>query len=141
MSLDTVIRKIFQDYNTIAVVGMSRSTDKPARRVPAFLLTKGYNIIPVNPFVEKIVGRKSYPNLEDIPEKIDIVEVFRPSEEALSVVKDAVKRKKLKDDIAVVWLQEGIRNEEARQLAEEAGIIFIQDRCMYKDYITFAAEK
>jgi predicted CoA-binding protein len=102
--------------------------------VPAYLLSKGYDIIPVNPYVDKIVGRKSYPNLKDIQEKIDIIEVFRPSDRVLDVVKEALVRKEERGDIAVIWLQEGIQNEEARKLAEEAGIVFVQDRCMYKEF-------
>jgi predicted CoA-binding protein len=128
------IRKIFEDYRTIAVYGMSKNPEKPAHSVPAYLSSKGYTIIPINPGADKIIGQKSYPNLNDVQEKIDVLEVFRPSDQALDVVKEAVARRRQKGDIAVIWLQEGIQNEEARKVALEAGIIFIQDKCMLKEF-------
>jgi predicted CoA-binding protein len=134
MITDERIREVYQKYRTIAVYGMSENPKKPAHSVPSYLLSKGYNIIPVNPYADEIVGRKSYPNLKDIEEKIDIVEVFRPSDQVVDVVKEALVRKKERGDIAVIWLQEGIQNEEARRLAEEAGIVFVQDRCMRKEF-------
>lgn len=134
MTTDELIREILGKYRTVAVYGMSQNPGKPAHSVPAYLLSKGYDIIPVNPYVDKIVGRKSYPNLKDIQEKIDIIEVFRPSDRVLDVVKEALVRKEERGDIAVIWLQEGIQNEEARKLAEEVGIVFVQDRCMYKEF-------
>lgn len=134
MKNDNLIREIFEKYRTIAVYGMSRFELKPAHRVPAYLLSKGYNILPINPFADQILGRKSYPDFKEIPENIEIVEVFRPSYYVFEVVKDALSRKKAKGDIDVIWLQEGIQNEVARKLAEESGITFVQDRCMVKEY-------
>ena len=96
--------------------------------------SKGYAIIPVNPSADMILNRRCYHSLKEVDEHIDIIEVFRPSEEALSIVQEAIERKKEQGDIAVIWLQEGIRNEEAKMLAEKNGIIFIQDRCMFKEY-------
>ncbi len=134
MVTDKLLQEIFAKYHTIAVYGMSRTPGKPARYVPAFLISKGYHIIPVNPHAEEILGRKSYPSLAEIPGDIDILAVFRPSEEAPKVVQEALERKKARGDIAVIWLQEGIVSEEAQKLAEDAGIIFIQDRCMRKEF-------
>ena len=134
MTKDELIREIFQRYRNVAVYGMSRDPGEPAHSVPAYLLSKGYNVIPVNPYADEIIGRKSYPDLKEIEERIDIVEVFRPSADVVDVVKQALARKKERGDIAVIWLQEGIENEEARELAEEMGIVFIQDRCMYKEF-------
>jgi predicted CoA-binding protein len=134
MTTDELIREVLQKYRTVAVYGMSQNPEKPAHSVPAYLLSKGYNIIPVNPYADKIVGRKSYPNLKRIQEKIDIIEVFRPSADVVDVVKEALVRKEERGDIAVIWLQEGIQNEEARKLAEEVGIVFVQNRCMYKEF-------
>jgi len=137
---DDLIRGVFTRYKTIAVYGISRSPEKAAHHVPAFLLSKDYNIIPVNPNADEILGQKCYSNLMTVPERIDIVEVFRPSAETLDVVRESLLRKEERGDIEVIWLQEGIRNEEARKLAEEAGITFVQDRCMYKEYIRLFRE-
>jgi hypothetical protein len=128
------IRDVFEKYHTIAVYGMSKNPAKVAYQVPAFLLSKKYNIIPVNPGADMILNRPCYHTLKEVEEHIDIVEVFRPSEEALSVVHEAVERKKEKGDVAIIWLQEGIQNEKAKTLAEINGIIFIQDRCMFQEY-------
>jgi predicted CoA-binding protein len=134
MDTNELIRDIFTKHHTIAVYGMSKNPEKAAHRVPAFLLSKGYAIIPVNPSADMILNRRCYHGLKEVEEHIDIIEVFRPSEEALSIVQEAVERKKEKGDIAVMWLQEGIQSEEAKMLAEKNGIIFIQDRCMFKEY-------
>jgi uncharacterized protein len=133
MDTNELIRDIFTKHHTIAVYGMSKNPEKAAHRVPAFLLSKGYAIIPVNPSADMILNRRCYHNLKEVEEYIDIIEVFRPSEETLSIVQEAVERKKEKGDIAVMWLQEGIQSEEAKMLAEKNGIIFIQDRCMFKE--------
>ena len=109
---------------------MSANPEKPARRVPAFLIARGYEVIPVNPHHEQILGRKSYSTLAEVPGPIDVVEVFRPSEEIPRVVEQILKR----EDVRVVWLQEGIRNDEAVRPLVERGITVIQDRCMYKEY-------
>jgi len=129
------IKEIFDNYKTIAVYGMSSNESKAAHYVPAFLLSKGYNIKPINPIADEIAGQKVYRNIMDIPDKIDILNVFRPSKDALGVVEEAVKRKKEKGDIDLIWLQEGIINYDAEALAKENGIEFIQDRCMYKEYL------
>jgi uncharacterized protein len=132
ISKDT-LRQIFEK-KTIAVCGMSRDPGKAAHYVPAYLLDKGYEIIPINPYTDAILGRPSYATVHDVPETIDILEVFRPSDQALEVVKQAVARREKKGDVAVIWLQAGISNETARELAERAGIIFVQDRCMMTDF-------
>ncbi|MCH7761845.1 CoA-binding protein [candidate division TA06 bacterium] len=105
MITDNLIREIFEKYRTIAVYGMSRFEHKPSHRVPAYLLSKGFKIIPVNPFTNQILGRKSYPNLKDIEDKIDILEGFRPSDQVLGIVQEDLERKKERGDIAVIWLQ------------------------------------
>ncbi len=137
---DDLIRKILTEYRTIAVVGMSNNPEKPARRVPAFFIARKYNVIPVNPFHEKILGRKSYPSLLEIPEEIDIVDVFRPSREIPRVVEQVLKRLEDRGDVKVLWLQEGIRHDEAAKKAEEEGLVVIQDRCIYKEYIRLFGE-
>lgn len=129
------IKEIFDTYQAIAVYGMSTNPSKAAHTVPEYLHKQGYNVIPINPGADKILGLKAYKKLEDVPEPIDILNVFRPSEQALGVVQEAVERKKAKGDIYLIWLQEGIINEKAKELAEENGIAFIQDKCMYKEYM------
>jgi predicted CoA-binding protein len=134
MDTDQFIRKAFETYRTIGVYGMSKNPEKPAHYVPAFLLSKGYIIIPVNPYADQIIGRRCYPHLRDVQEDIDILQVFRPSERVPAVMREAVARKKEREDISVVWLQEGIQHTEAQRIAGEAGIVCIQDRCMQKEF-------
>jgi len=129
---DEEIKKILSESKVVAVVGASRTSGKPAHYVPAYLKTKGYKIIPVNPFADEILGEKTYKSLKDIPKdiKIDIVDVFRPSEDVINVVKDAIDR----GDINLIWLQEGIYNKEAVELAKQHGIRVIWNRCMMKSH-------
>ena len=134
MATVELLRNIFERYKTIAVYGMSRDPGKAAQWVPSFLHSKGYNVIPINPYADKIIGRKAYHRLEEVQEHIEVLEVFRPSGQVVGVVKEAVKRKKEKGDIYVIWLQSGIRSDEARELAEGADIVFVEDRCMYVEF-------
>lgn len=125
------IKEILEKSKVIAVVGASRTEGKPANYVPAYLKSKGYKIIPVNPFAEEILGEKSYKSLLDIPKdiKIDIVDVFRPSEEVKTVVEEAIKR-----GVKIVWLQLGIYNKEAVELAKKNNIEIIWNRCMMETH-------
>jgi predicted CoA-binding protein len=122
--------KKFYDLKNIAVVGMSKNEDKAAHYVPKYLIGLGYNVIPVNPTASEIHGRKSYPAVTSVPEKIDIVDIFRPSEDVPAVVLDALK----KDGIKVIWMQEGIYNEEAERMARERGIEVVYNRCMLAEH-------
>ena len=128
------IRSILVTNRRVAVYGMSKNPEKAAHRVPLFLISQGFDVIPVNPGTEMILDRKCYPTLLTVEGRIDLVNVFRPSEEALEVVQESLKRKQALGDVAVIWLQEGIINEEAKNLAEENDIQFVQDRCMLKEY-------
>lgn len=119
------IKEILQKSRTIAVVGCSRDPEKDAYKVPKYLKEHGYKIIPVNPFAEEILGEKVYKTLSGIKEPIDIVDIFRPSEECLDIVKEAIKM-----NLKVIWMQLGIKNEEAAKLAEKKGIKVIMDRCI-----------
>jgi uncharacterized protein len=119
------IRKILELKN-IAVVGMSNTTGKPANFVPKYLIQHGYNVIPVNPTTSEVLGRKSYPKVSDVPEQIDIVDVFRRSEDIPPVVDDVIKKKGIK----VIWMQSGIYNEEAERKAKENGMDVVYNRCM-----------
>lgn len=111
------LREILQ-YETIAVVGCSTTPGKDAHDVPNYLLEHGYDVIPVNPFAEEIFGRPAYDSLSDVDQHVDIVDVFRPSEEVAGIVDDVLAR----DDVQVIWLQLGIRDADAIRRAEEAGL-------------------
>jgi predicted CoA-binding protein len=119
------IRKILEQKN-IAVVGMSKNEGKPAHFVPKYLIEHGYNVIPVNPTITEVLGRKSYPSIADIPDDVDVVDVFRRSEDVPPVVNDAINKKGIK----VIWMQSGIYNEEAERKAKEKGIDVVFNRCM-----------
>ena len=119
------IRKILELRN-IAVVGMSNTEGKPANFVPKYLIENGYNVIPVNPTTSEVLGRKSYASISDVPEQVDIVDVFRRSEDVPIVVEDAINKKEVK----VIWMQSGIYNEEAERRAKENGIDVVFNRCM-----------
>lgn len=122
---DEEIKK-FYTLKNIAVVGMSKNEDKAAHYVPKYLIDHGYNVIPVNPTATEILGRKSYPTVSSIPDKIDIVDIFRRSEDVPSVVQDAIN----KDGIKVIWMQEGIYSKEAEEVAKEKSISTVYNRCM-----------
>jgi uncharacterized protein len=117
--------EILARYNTIAVVGLSRDPRKSAHSVPREIQAAGFRIIPVNPYAVTLLGEKVYRTLADIPERIDVVEVFRPSEEAPEVARQAVAV-----GAKALWLQLGIRSPEARKIAEEAGLAYVEDVCM-----------
>ena len=110
----------------IAVVGCSSTPGKAANEVPNHLLEHGYEVIPVNPFVEEIFGRIAYDSLADVAGRVDLVDVFRPSDEVAGIVDEALAR----DDVRGVWLQLGITDSEAGDRVEAAGRAFVQDRCI-----------
>ena len=125
MSKDEVMRRILDESRTIAVVGASHDPTRAGHYIPEYLQRQGYRIIPVNPNLDEVLGEKCYASLAEIPETVDCVEVFRRPEYTPDVVRQAI-------DIGAksVWLQLGIVNDEARRLAEEAGLDFVQDECM-----------
>ncbi|HSF27764.1 MAG TPA: CoA-binding protein [Nitrosopumilaceae archaeon] len=125
---DEQIRK-FYSLKNIAVVGMSKNPEKAAHYVPKYLADKGYNIIPVNPTTDEILDRKCYHEINEVNELIDIVDVFRPSDQVMPIVEEAIKKKP-----KVIWLQEGIHNKEAEELARNAGIEVVFNRCMLAEH-------
>lgn len=131
------IFKILSESKSIAVIGMSAEPTKPSNRVPKYLIEQGYKVIPVNPTRDEVMGIKSYKSLLDIPDEIDAVDVFRRPEQVLEVVKDAIERKRQRGDVKAIWLQEGIVNDEAKKMAEENGILFVQDKCMFKEHLRY----
>lgn len=128
---DHLLEEVLRKYRTVAVVGLSPKEDRPSYRVARYLKENGYRIIPVNPSFDEILGEKAYSSLMEIPAEIDIevVEVFRKPEEVPPIAQQAVER-----GARVLWLQEGIVNEEAASKAREAGLTVVQDRCMLKEH-------
>ena len=118
-------REILEDSVTIAVVGASRHEEKSAYAVPLQLMLHGWRVIPVNPYATTIWGERCYPRLDQVPESIDLVNVFRPSDQAADVVAQAVDIR-----VRAVWLQQGIVSAEGRRLAEAAGIDYVEDQCI-----------
>ncbi|MER5702350.1 CoA-binding protein [Micromonospora sp. NPDC002296] len=118
-------QQILADSAVIAVVGASRDPSKAAHRVPAQMQRHGWRIIPVNPTVDELFGERAYASLADIPHPVDLVDVFRPARDAVGVVREAVAI-----GAPAVWLQLGIVSPEARRIAEEAGIDYVEDRCL-----------
>ncbi len=122
------------NLKNVAVVGCSRNESKDAHRIPKYLKEHGYRIIPINPFSEEILGEKCYPSLLELPEDlkrtVDIVNIFRPSNDVPPIVNQAVKLKEEFGAPKVIWMQLGIVNEEAAKKARDAGIDVVMDRCM-----------
>jgi len=127
-SSDEQIRDILS-LNKVVVVGMSKNSSKAAHYVPKYLSDNGYDITPVNPTADQILGKKCYSSISEIDEEIDIVDIFRPSDHVLPVIQEAIKKKP-----KVIWLQEGIHNSEAEDLAKKAGIQVIFNRCMLAEH-------
>ena len=127
---DNEIRKMY-NFKNIAVVGMSRDPVKPAHFVPKYMIERGYNIIPVNPSANEILGKRTYAKVSDIKPQVDIIDVFRPSEDVYSVVEDSVK----KPSVKVIWLQEGIHNAEAEKMALDNKINVVFNRCIMAEHM------
>ncbi len=127
---DTELRNILTSAHTVATVGASSNPDKPSYGIFQYLAEAGYNMIPVNPTVKEVLGRKSYPDLMSVPEKIDVVQVFRKPEDVPAVVEQAIQV-----GARVVWMQEGIVNQQAAERAEKAGLKVVMDRCMMQTHL------
>ena len=119
------VQRILKQTKTIAVVGLSDKPDRDSYQVAAYLQQQGYRIIPVNPRAKEVLGEKAYPSLRDVPEPVDVVDIFRRSEDVPPIVDDAIAI-----GAKVVWMQSGIVNEEAAARAEAAGLKVIMDACM-----------
>ncbi|HCS58463.1 MAG TPA: CoA-binding protein [Gordonia polyisoprenivorans] len=125
MSTDEVVEQILRTYDTITVVGASANPTKAANEVPEYMKSKGWRIIPVNPTATEIVGEQAYPTLADVPEQIGLVDVFRPSADTPEIARQAVAA-----GATALWLQLGIASPEAREIAESAGLLYVEDRCL-----------
>jgi uncharacterized protein len=125
---DEEARTVMGRYKTIAVVGLSGNPEKPGHYVPKYLKDHSYTIIPVNPMAKgEILGEKAYAGLKDIPQKVDVVEIFRPAKDVPPIVEDAIAI-----GAQVIWMQEGIVNNAAAERAKAAGLTVIMDKCMMK---------
>ncbi|SPP65380.1 CoA-binding protein [Nitrospira lenta] len=123
------IQQILADCRTIAVVGASSNPARASNHVAAYMKTHGYRVIPVNPNERTVIGEPAYPSLTAVPGPIDLVDIFRKSEDVLPIVEEAIVR-----GAKAIWMQEGVINEAAAQLAREAGLAVVMDRCWLKDH-------
>ena len=123
------IKSILDDCKTIAVVGLSSNSGRPSHGVASYMRRRGYKVIPVNPNETEVFGDKSYASLADVPEKIDLVDIFRRSSEAGHAVDEAIAI-----GAKAVWLQEGVIDSSAARRAEEAGLLVVMDRCWLKEH-------
>jgi uncharacterized protein len=123
------ILELLKHAETIAVVGLSDSPLRPSHGVSAYMQTHGYHIIPVNPNITEALGERAYPTLLDIPERIDIVNIFRRSEYVEKIVDQAIHRQ-----VPAIWMQEQVIDEKAAEKARRAGIFVVMDRCILKEH-------
>jgi uncharacterized protein len=123
------ISEILLSARTIAVVGLSGKRYRPSYGVAEYLQRAGYRIIPVNPEETEVLGEKSYPDLDSVPEPVDLVDIFRRPEFVPDIVEAAIRK-----GAKVVWMQEGVIHEEAARRAEQAGLLVVMDRCILKDH-------
>jgi uncharacterized protein len=136
MNDDQMMKDILVSAKTIASVGLSSNQEKESYWIVSYLKDQGYRIIPVNPTADEILGEKAYPDLESVPEKIDVVQVFRKPEDVPPVVDSAIKV-----GAKAVWMQEGIVHEEAAQKARQAGLQVVMDACMRVTHRRLIGEK
>lgn len=122
------LQGLLERMEHVGVIGLSRFPEKAARRVPSYLAAKGYDVIPINPSADRILGRDAYDRLADVPDELDLVLVFRPSAEAGRFVEEAARR----PERPAIWLQEGILAEEEIQAARAEGVTAVQDMCVFK---------
>jgi predicted CoA-binding protein len=123
------IYELLLRVKTIAVVGLSDSPMRPSHGVSAYMQSQGYRIVPVNPQIAEALGETAYPSLFEVPEKIDLVDVFRRSEYVDEIVEQAIRLK-----IPAIWLQEDVINERAAEKARQAGMFVVMDRCILKEH-------
>ena len=131
-----ISERILREFRTIAVVSLSRDPTKAAHAIPARLQQAGFRMIPVNPFLTEVLGEQAYPKLADVPFSVEVVLVFRPSAEAAEIARQAVAI-----GAKALWLQQGIISDEARQIAEAGGLLYVEDRCMGVDRAVFGITK
>ena len=123
------IARILKDCRTIAVVGLSSNPARPSYRVAAYIQSQGHRVIPVNPNETNVLGEPAYPSLDAVPGTIDLVDIFRKSEDVLPIVEEAIAR-----GAKAIWMQEGVMNEQAAVRARESGLLVVMDRCWLKEH-------
>jgi hypothetical protein len=123
------IRQLLERIKTIAVVGLSASPSRPSHGVARALQGFGYRIVPINPTLSAVLGEKAYPGLRELPEPVDLVDVFRESRHVAGIVDECIALK-----LPALWLQDGVVDEAAALRAREAGMTVVMDRCIYRDY-------
>ena len=124
-----LIRKILNGSRTIAIVGLSDKKERASNFVGSYMKSEGYTIIPVNPLIQQILGEKCYPDLASIPVKVDVVDIFRRPDECVNIVKQAIAIK-----AKVIWMQLGVVNRDAAELAVQNGLVVVMDRCMKMEH-------
>lgn len=130
-----LIQALLRQVRHVAVLGLSPNPARPSFRVARGLQSKGYHIIPVRPLVAEVLGERAYPDLESLPQRPDIVDVFRASEHVSAIVDSCIRL-----GIKNLWLQEGVIDEAAALRAQQAGITVVMDRCMWRDCVQFCAD-
>ncbi len=125
---EVAITRILKECHTIAVVGLSSNPARPSYHVAAFMQSHGHRIIPVNPNETNVLGETAYPSLGAVPGPIDLVNIFRKSEDVLPIVEEAIAH-----GVKAIWMQEGISNEQAAVRARESGLLVVMDRCWLKE--------
>lgn len=123
------IETILRTCRTIAVVGASSNPARPSNRVAAYMKRQGYRVIPVNPNEQSVIGEKAYPSLDSLPEKVNLVDIFRKPDEVMPIVEAAIAK-----GARAIWMQEGVVNEAAAVRAREAGLLVVMDRCWLKEH-------
>jgi uncharacterized protein len=126
------IDEILKNSRTVAIVGVSPKDDRPSYRVASYLKSQGYDMIPVNPACSEVLGETSYPDLLSVPRPVDVVDIFRRSEDVPPIVEQAIRI-----EAKVVWMQEGVVNEAAARMAQQAGLKVVMDHCMRKEHLRF----
>ena len=124
------VSRILKSFRNIAIVGVSANTDKPSYHVCEYLIEQGYNVIPVNPTIKEVLGKKCFATLSDIRERVDVVDIFRRSEDVIPIVDEAIAI-----GAKAVWMQEGVVNKTAAEKAETAGLLVVMDRCIKKEHM------
>jgi predicted CoA-binding protein len=126
---EMTVTRILADCRTIAVVGLSSNPARPSYRVAAYMQSQGYRIIPVNPYEANVLGEQAYPSLAAVPGTIDLVNIFRKTEDVLPIVQDAIAH-----GAKAIWMPEGVVNEQAAVDAKASGLLVVMDRCWLKEH-------
>jgi predicted CoA-binding protein len=129
------IQKILAESHTVAVVGLSSNPERPSHQVAQYLQDRGYRIVPVNPNVSEVLGEQSYPDLLSIPQPVDVVDIFRRPEAVPVIVEQAIEI-----GAKAIWMQKGVRNQEAAEQAQTSGLLTVMDRCMMEEIMRLIAE-